>query len=78
MPTPSSSSSAPTAAALVADRARIATQLGVPTRVVEMLEERNVLVRFELSDHEIRESVWQAHVRWTLAKAKRRSRGLAL
>ena len=72
MPTPSSSS------VLVADRSRIAIQLGVPTRVVEMLQERNVLVHFELSDHEIRESVWQAHVRWALTKAKRRSRGLAL
>jgi hypothetical protein len=36
-----------------------------------MLQDRNVLVRFELSDREIRERVWLAHVRWALAEAAR-------
>jgi len=71
MPAQTNSSSAPVAAAAEADRLRIATQLGVPTGIVEMLQDRNILVRFELSDREIRERVWLAHVRWALAEAAR-------
>ena len=71
MPAQTNSSPAPAAAAAEADRLRIATQLGVPTGIVEMLQDRNILVRFELSDREIRERVWLAHVRWALAEAAR-------
>lgn len=66
-----------TADAVEADPLRIATRLGVPVGVVRTLQERGILVHFELSDREVRERLWQAHVRWVLEMVTRRSRSLA-
>jgi hypothetical protein len=55
----------------------IAAQLGLPIGIVEMLQERNMLVRFDLSDREIRERLWRAHAHWALRNRTRRSRSLA-
>jgi hypothetical protein len=74
---PMSSESMATVDAVEADGFRIAAQLSLPIGIVEMLQERNMLVRFDLSDREIRERLWQAHARWALRKVTRRSRSLA-
>ena len=71
------SKSISTADAVEPDRLRIATQLGVPIGIVRMLQERNILVRFELSDREIHERLWRAHVRWALVEATRRLKSVA-
>ena len=52
-----------TKAAVESDPARIASRLGVPIDLVRALQERGVLTRFDLSEREVRERLWQAHLR---------------
>jgi hypothetical protein len=58
-----------------ADPLLIATQLGLPVEIVRSLQERDVLVHFDLSDREARERLWEAQVR--SARAKRHARRIA-
>ena len=48
------------------DPVRIATRLGMPVELVRTLQERGILVHFDLSDREVRERLWQAHLRAAL------------
>jgi hypothetical protein len=51
------------------DPVRIATRLGLPVDIVRKLQARGILVHLELSDREVRERLWQAHLRRSLPNA---------
>ena len=54
------------------DPRQIAARLGVPVSSVRGLQERGILVHFDLTDLDVRELLWQAHVRSRLLVGRRR------
>ena len=46
-----------------ADPVLTATRLGLPVELVRTLQEGGILTHLDLSDREVRERLWQAHLR---------------
>ena len=57
------------------DARTIAERLGLPEDVVRALQRHDVLQRLDLDDAEIRERLWQGHLRSGLASQSHLSRG---